>query len=306
MKLIQGFLPQTDASLQQASTDATKMVGDASNYAQQTAIDTAHAGAQQVTDAANAAKGGMDTAVSGANALLNPYIQSGQQANQKLSDLAGQQFQFSTTGPNADPSYQWRLQQGQQALERSMAGKGSVLGGAAAKSMARYAQGLASTEYQNAFNRWDTTRKTSGSLLSTLSGEGLSAANAAGSNSMYGAKYGGDITTDAAKYGSEANNIAARYAGNTGMDAATFGGKMRYGSAADVANNDMKGAYTLADLLLGRGGATAAGIMGQAAGKNQMIGGIGSGIISLGNWLKGLGGLNPNDFPIDNTPATHP
>lgn len=293
MKTIVDMVNLTSPGLASASQDATNMVGDASNWAQSTAIDTAKTGAQSVTDAANAAKSGMDTAVGKANDLLNPYIAAGSDATAKLSDLAGQKFTFSQD----DPSYQWRLQQGQQALERSASGRGSVLGGAAAKSMARYAQGLASTEYQNAFNRWDTSRRGTGALLDTLAGRGLSASNAAGSNLMGGAKYGGDITTDASKFGAGLNQNAAQYAGNVGMDAARFGGTMRYGSAADIANNNLKAGYTLADLLLGKGGVTAAGILGQGQARNQLIGGIGQGALTLGNWLGGLGKKNSGGGP---------
>jgi hypothetical protein len=52
-----------------------------------------------------------------------------------------------------DPAYQFRLQQGQQALEQSAAAKGTLRGGATLKSLQDYAQGMASQEYQNAYAR---------------------------------------------------------------------------------------------------------------------------------------------------------
>jgi hypothetical protein len=51
-----------------------------------------------------------------------------------------------------DPSYQFRLQQGLQALQRSQAASG-ISGGAAAKAINDYAQNTASTEYGNAYQR---------------------------------------------------------------------------------------------------------------------------------------------------------
>lgn len=51
-----------------------------------------------------------------------------------------------------DPSYQFRLNQGLQALQRSQAATG-ISGGAAAKAINDYAQNTASTEYGNAYNR---------------------------------------------------------------------------------------------------------------------------------------------------------
>jgi hypothetical protein len=54
--------------------------------------------------------------------------------------------------PN-DPSYAWRFQQGQQALERSQASKGLLGSGNAAVELQTYGQGMASTEYQAQFQR---------------------------------------------------------------------------------------------------------------------------------------------------------
>lgn len=51
-----------------------------------------------------------------------------------------------------DPSYQFRLQQGLQALQRSQAATG-ISGGAAGKAINDYAQNSASTEYGNAYQR---------------------------------------------------------------------------------------------------------------------------------------------------------
>lgn len=57
--------------------------------------------------------------------------------------------QFS---PN-DPSYAWRFQQGQQAVERSLAAKGLLQSGNAAIELQQYGQGMASQEYNAQFNR---------------------------------------------------------------------------------------------------------------------------------------------------------
>lgn len=59
------------------------------------------------------------------------------------------------TGVNAqnDPGYAFRLAEGQKALERSQAAKGTGTGGAALKEAARYGQDYASNEYGNVYNR---------------------------------------------------------------------------------------------------------------------------------------------------------
>ncbi len=52
-----------------------------------------------------------------------------------------------------DPGYQFRLEQGQKALENSAAARGGLLSGRMAKDLAGYSQGMASQEYGNAFDR---------------------------------------------------------------------------------------------------------------------------------------------------------
>lgn len=65
------------------------------------------------------------------------------------------------------PGYQWRRDQGVQAVERSAASRGLLGSGAAVKAIGRYADGLASSEYQNFGDR-----------LGQLAGLGQNATNA--------------------------------------------------------------------------------------------------------------------------------
>jgi hypothetical protein len=58
----------------------------------------------------------------------------------------------------ADPGYQFRLQQGEQAIMRSAAARGGRLGGGTLQALLAHGQGLASQEYGNAFNRALTER----------------------------------------------------------------------------------------------------------------------------------------------------
>lgn len=52
-----------------------------------------------------------------------------------------------------DPSYQFRLEQGQQALERSQGSRGLLNSGNAALELQEYGQGMASQEYESQFER---------------------------------------------------------------------------------------------------------------------------------------------------------
>ena len=65
------------------------------------------------------------------------------------------------------PSYQWRFDEGQRALERSKAAGGDFFSGDTAMALTRYGQDYASNEYQNAFNR-----------LGVISGAGQTATGA--------------------------------------------------------------------------------------------------------------------------------
>ena len=89
-----------------------------------------------------------------------PWLQAGQQAVGQLSSLAGnfqpwtQQFQAPTGATEQnDPGYQFRLQQGNQALQNSAAASGNLLTGGTAKAIQQYGQDYASNEYSNVYNR---------------------------------------------------------------------------------------------------------------------------------------------------------
>jgi hypothetical protein len=91
-----------------------------------------------------------------------PWLKAGQGAVTSLSDMlqSGKfaPWQGSFTAPTDvteqnDPGYQFRLQQGLKALQNSAAAKGNLLSGGTAKGMEQFAQGDASQEYQNVYDR---------------------------------------------------------------------------------------------------------------------------------------------------------
>lgn len=69
-----------------------------------------------------------------------------------------------------DPGYQFRMDEGTRALERSASARGILNSGGTLRSATRYAQDYASNEYQRVFDR-----------ISTIAGHGQGAANT-GSN----------------------------------------------------------------------------------------------------------------------------
>lgn len=78
------------------------------------------------------------------------------------------------------PGFQFRMNQGVQALDRSAAAKGTLLTGGHLKDLTEFGQGLASTEYGNEFGR-----------MFGLAGLGQQAAGALG---QYGTSYGSNLT----------------------------------------------------------------------------------------------------------------
>jgi len=114
---------------------------------------------QQAGDALSSAYGQQQGLYGQAGGALQQGLQGAQSQlasgyGQARSDLGG--VDTSTAlGANfeQDPGYQFRLQQGQQALDRSQAAAGGRYSGAALKAGMNYNQGMASQEFGNAAAR---------------------------------------------------------------------------------------------------------------------------------------------------------
>lgn len=82
---------------------------------------------------------------------------------------------FSMADYQADPGYAFRLDQGMKALQSSAAAKGLLSSGSTLKGITDYGQGLASQEYGNAYNRYQTNRANQLNPLMNLLGVGQTA-----------------------------------------------------------------------------------------------------------------------------------
>ena len=105
---------------------------------------------------------------------LQDYIKDSPDFNDKWGSRIESAYQSGQlTGgldPNnfeTDPSYQFRKQQGMDGIQGSAAASGSLLSGAALKSLNRYNSDLASQEYGNAWARDQAEKQ---NLLGVLSG----------------------------------------------------------------------------------------------------------------------------------------
>lgn len=137
--------------------------------------------AQQAAQAQNALQQGQQQAT----AAYQPYQTAGAGAINQLAQLYGPTGEYTQMPTMAqlqmDPSYAFREQQGMKALQQSAAARGGLLSGTTLKGIQNYGQGLASTEYGNAYNRFMANRLAATQALQGLGAAGLTAAGGIGS-----------------------------------------------------------------------------------------------------------------------------
>jgi hypothetical protein len=121
--------------------------------------------------------------------LQEPFRQGGMTAQNRLMTLLGlggdasaadygrYARDFGMSDFEADPGYGFRMDEGMKALEQSAAARGGLLSGTTLKGVQRFGQGLASQEYQNAFNRYQVNRAGQLNPLQSLMGAGQTGAN---------------------------------------------------------------------------------------------------------------------------------
>lgn len=102
----------------------------------------------------------------------------------------------------ADPGYQFNLQQGTDAINNSAAAKGGVLNGGTLKALSQYTSGLADTTYNSAYNRYLQGSNQSYNQLMGVAGLGESA------------------TANTGAAGANAANAAGSYTNQAGQDTA--------------------------------------------------------------------------------------
>lgn len=232
-----GFLgSQRAAGAQQQAAQTSGLYG---LIAQQQAIQ-----AQQEAQRKGAA------ALEKGSQAYDPYSQFGLESTNRLATLMGLRpgvesgalmEQPTLAQLQMDPSYKFREQQGMKALQQSAAARGGLLSGSTLKGIEDYSQGLASTEYGNAYNRFMANRANQMALLQ------------GGVNTGFGAAQGkGQLAGQAANlYSGTGTNIANTLLANP------------YGQALENAGQARASGYM--------GGATALGQALQAPAQNYMM-----------------------------------
>lgn len=186
--------------------------------------------ADKQAKAAQNAAGMSDAQYQQTRSDLMPWQEAGRMA---LSDLQGRMPQllqpFGMEQFQESPAYKFNLEQGQKAIEKAAAKRGTYYAPATLQDIGKYSQGVASNEFQNAFGNYQTNMGNIWNRLYGLSGTGQAAANQTGAFGAAAAGQQGGYATDAA---------AARAAGTVGAANAFTG-----------AYNDYQNRQLLNDIL---------------------------------------------------------
>jgi hypothetical protein len=152
-----------------------------------------------------------------AQSYLNPYVDAGQTGLNKVQSMVSDPQQFTMADFYNDPGYQFQLQQGNQAIERSAAARGGLTSGATGKALSQYTSNLANTTYGDAYNRYLQTNNQQFNQANTLANYGANASNQSASNTIGVA-------------GQQANNLTSAI---TGGAAAAASGLVGAGNAVN-------------------------------------------------------------------------
>ncbi len=228
------------------------------------------AGADAADAATAAANKGIDQisgSVKDAQGALVPWTSAGTGALDTLMRMLQKpdSFQFQ-----ADPGYQFRLNEGMKAISRQAAAHGAAGGGGTAKAAAQYSSGLASQEYGNAWNRWNTGNQQRQGGLATIAGMGERAGEFSGDLGLRGATASAGLGERAAEFGGQMKTGTTQWAGGQNI------------AAVDkTSQNSLDLANFLANLQINSGKATAGGNISKGNIWNSTINGVGSGLLDF-------------------------
>jgi hypothetical protein len=157
------------------------------------ALVSGYMGSKAAKDAAAMTRGGVDVATAEQQRQYDvtredyaPYREIGTTA---LKDITKRmpfftsQFGEDQMAQYLDPSMEFRRKIGEQTTARALNVGGGFLSGNTLRGLTDYGQNLASTEYANAFNRFQTDRGNIYNTLGNIAGLGMGATN-------QGAQYG--------------------------------------------------------------------------------------------------------------------
>ena len=212
------------------SAAAAAVVGGAGLLGAAITSSSAQNAASQQRQAADAANQMQYTQYQQQRADQAPWLQSGQQnlaaLNTALPDLTRK---FTAADFQQDPGYQFQLQQGQEAIQRSAAAKGFLNSTGTMKNLDSYSQGVANQSYQTALANFTANQQQRYNMLAGLANTGqVSAQNLGQAGQNFAGQFGGNLNAgaNAGAAGTIAQGNAFNSAIGTGANAYMNGSMM--------------------------------------------------------------------------------
>ena len=178
-------------------------------------------------------------------ANAQPWLDAGTGALRKIGEINATPYKLPTEEEAmASPGIQFQLTQGQRALEAYQRKHGTLISGKAIKDINQFAQGVASTGYQNVVNRGLQERDAN--LNPLLSVAGLGQVSTAQQNSNLGSA----ANLNANVVGSGATNIADMNTSAAAARASGYvGGANAIGGAITNIGNNLLDTTSIQELL---------------------------------------------------------
>lgn len=211
-------------------------------------------------------------------ANYQPYINAGRAGLDQMTAAVNDQSSwlnhtFNQDDLQQDDGYKFRLAQGQQGLNSSLAAGAGLLSGAALKATSQYNQGMASDEYGSAYERFTNDRNNRYSQLNNLTGLGIAGASGFASGSPQSVA-GQQMSNIAGQSGQNLQNIA--------QGGANTRSNILLSNAQQQAQYAMQGGVGPSGFGRFAGGAASGAMMGSAGGPVGMFaGGVIGGLASL-------------------------
>ena len=162
---------------------------------------------------------------------LNAAVDA-QMGSQEQPDYYGSLLQkFGDTPLELDPSYQFRLGEGQKAIERSMSASGKTFSPEAIKALEGYGQDFASQEYGRAYDRYNIDQTNIYNRLMGITGMGQ---QQAAQTTALGSQYASDVgqslgslaQAQAAAQQAKASDRSSMFGNILGLGGAVLGGPL--------------------------------------------------------------------------------
>lgn len=221
-----------------------------------------------------------------------------QGARSRMGEMYDNGFNFE-----ADPGYQFRLQQGEQAIGRAASAAGGRMGGATLKALQEHGQGLASQEYNNAFQRqaglasgadqasmWGAGQQNQAMMQAQQNQYGLAQTGygAMGQLGQLGAGMYGQMGQNYMGAGQAQANVYGQMGQQLGQN---YWQQQQANQQLAMAQAGLEGSTVN---LVGGGDAAWANAAGQVAGGNFAIAGGSAG--AAGSAMAGGGGVETTDY----------